>query len=75
MKLENDHTGDVLEVPPPDQRGRSVVRFNDRIVEKVLYSDANGGSVTIENGRIFTTEEWPVYLIEQLRVGAWKVIN
>jgi hypothetical protein len=64
MKLQHNHTGDVLEVPPPDHAGRSVVRFNSRIVEKVLYSDDNGGSVTTEDGRIFTSQEWTAYLIE-----------
>jgi hypothetical protein len=75
MKLQNKSTGDILEVPRPDFAGRSVVCFNSRVVERVLYSDENGGSVTTEDGRIFTVAEWAAHLIERLRVGAWKVVN
>ena len=75
MRMENNLTGDVLEVPPPDRFGRSVVAFNSRIVEKVVYSDVGSGAVTTEDGRVFTSEEWAAYLVEQLRVGAWKVVN
>ena len=75
MKMQNNHTGDVIDVPPPDRTGGSVVRFNGRIVEKVIYSDVDGGSVTTEDGRVFTSQEWSAYLVEQLRIGAWKVIN
>jgi hypothetical protein len=75
MKFGHKETGDVLEVPPPDLTGRAVVRFNGRTVERVLYSDDDGGSVTTQDGRIFSGEEWTAYLVEQLRVGAWKVIH
>ena len=75
MKLQHAHTGDVIEVPPPDRIGRAVVRFNGRIVERVVYNDDCGGSVTTENGRVFTAQEWSDYLVEQLRIGAWRVIN
>lgn len=73
--FSNKETGDVLEVPPPDFAGRSVVRFNGRVVERVTYSDVGDGSVTTEDGRVYTSKDWPQYLVEQLRVGAWKVIN
>lgn len=75
VKLRHNHTGDTLEVPPPNRTGQSVVRFNGRIVEKVTYSDDNGGSVTTEDGRMFTSQEWSDYLVEQLKVGAWRVIH
>jgi hypothetical protein len=69
MKLQNKATGDILEVPPPDQLGAAVVRLNGRIVERCLYSDAAGGSVTLGDGRVFSTSAWPAYLIERLRTG------
>jgi len=71
MTLRNDITGDVLEVPPPDFLGASVVRFNGRVVETVLYSDEGGGSATTGDGRVFTIKEWPAYLVNQLAAGAW----
>lgn len=73
--FRNAETGDVLEVPPPNFAGRSVVRFNGKVVERVTYSDLEGGSVTTEDGRVYTSKEWTGYLVEQLRIGAWKVIN
>lgn len=74
MKLRNEITGDILEVPPPDMLGASFVRFNGRIVETVLYSDNDGGSVTTVNGpiiRVFRDQEFSAYLVEQLRTGAY----
>lgn len=73
--FSNKETGDVLEVPPPNFAGRSVVRFNGRVVERVTYSDVGDGSVTTEDGRVFDSKTWPEYLAEQLRIGAWKVIH
>ena len=75
MKIQQGCTGDVFEMPPPDDSGRSVIKFNGCIVKRVTYSDANGGSISTEDGRIFTPHEWSAYLVEQLRTGAWKVIN
>ena len=75
MKMQNDITRDVIDVPPPDQTGRSVVRFNGKIVERVTYSDLDGGSVTTDEGHILTSEQWSDYLVKQLRLGAWSVIN
>jgi len=77
MKFKNMVTDDVLEVPPP-YGGMSVVRFNGRIVERVFYAespfnnDADGGTTTTEDGRVFRGAEWAEYLIEKLRTGAWK---
>ena len=71
MTLRNDRTGDVLEVPPPDALGASVIRFNGRVVETVLYSDEDSGSATTGDGRVFTIEQWSAYLIKQLDTGAW----
>jgi len=72
MRLQHKVSGDVLEVPPPDWRGYGVVRFNGRIVEKVLYSDKDGGTTTTEDGRVFHGEEWALYLVEQMRIRAWE---
>lgn len=72
MTLRNDYTGDVLEIPPPNELGESVIRFNGRVVEAVLYSDENGGSATTGDGRMFTIKEWPAYLVEQLEAGKWS---
>ncbi len=75
MKLQNNRTGDTLEVPRPDRLGKSVVRFNGRVVEKVIYSDVGGGSVTTDDGRVFTVDAWSAYLIEKLRIRGWEVVN
>jgi hypothetical protein len=72
MKLQHKN-GDVIEVPPPDMSGRSVVRFNGRIVEQVVYSDEDGGSVTTRDGKRFTSDSWSKHIVEQLRVGAYKL--
>ncbi len=72
MKLRNNKTGDVLEVPPPDSLGASVINFNGRIVEHVLYSDDGSGSATIGDGRTFTIKQWTEYLLEKLNTGAWS---
>ncbi len=72
MKLKNNLTGDILEVPPPDSLGSSVVKFNGRIVEQCLYSDANGGTITTGEGKVFAShEDWTEYLIDRLSDG-WK---
>ncbi len=77
MKMKNNLTGDVVEVPPPDNRGNSVVLFNGRIVERVTYSDLpEDSAVTTEGGKVFSTgDEWATYLVEKLRTGAWKVVQ
>lgn len=56
MTLRNKLTGDVLEVPPPDEFGVSVVRFNGRVVERCIYSDETD-TVTLSDGRSFTSPE------------------
>lgn len=70
MKFENGVTKDTLEVCPPNQLGEGVVLFNGRIVEHALYSD--GGTVTLGDGRVYTSEQWSAFLMEQLRTGAYK---
>lgn len=75
MRLQNKITGDVLEIPPPDAEGRSVVLVNGRIVERVVYDDADGGTTTTQDGRVYRGGQWAQYLIEQLRIGAWRIIN
>lgn len=74
MKLLNAQTGDVLEVPPPDSLGISVVRFNGRVVERVLYSDVTG-SATTEDGRTFTPSEWSAYIVQRINSDSWGVKN
>lgn len=76
MKFSHKDTGDVVELPPPNPfTGKSVVIFNGKIVEKCRYSDEEGGYVVAEDGTRFDNEEWPRYLVEKLRTGAWRVIN
>ncbi|HWQ54837.1 MAG TPA: hypothetical protein VN442_14215 [Bryobacteraceae bacterium] len=73
MRFRNNITGDVLELPPPDALGASVVLFNGAEVESALYSDADGGSVTLGDGRRFhSIDDWVAYVIEQLRSGAYR---
>jgi hypothetical protein len=75
MRLKNLETGDMLEVPPPNIVGDSVIRFNGRVVERVTYSDADM-SVTLGSGRRFDSgKNFAAFLIEQLRVGAYKMAH
>jgi nitrogen fixation protein len=62
MRLTNRNTGDVLELPAPDQQGRANVTLNGRIIERVVYRDEDGGSVTLANGTTFSIPEWVGYL-------------
>ena len=76
MKLRNDITGDVLEVPPPDAMGESVILFNGSVVERVLYSDEGEGSVTLGNGRVFAAgNSFADYLVEKLKTGEWRKVG
>lgn len=70
MKLFNRNTGDVLEVPPPDSLGQSVVRLNGRIVEHAFYGEQ---SITNGEGKVFPNgDEWAAYLVGRLRNGGWE---
>jgi hypothetical protein len=72
VKLQNSRTGDVLELPPPDAIGSSVVILNGAVVEHALYSDEDG-SVTLGSGRKFLcTDDWVAYILERLASGAWS---
>src|ERR1700675_1852823 len=71
MKLQNNITGDVLEVPPPNRLGESVVLFNGSIVEHVFYSDEGPGSVPLGDGKQFIGKGFADYLVEQLRLGTY----
>ena len=75
--FKNTETGDTIEAPPPNMFGKSIIRFNGRVVEHVTYSDdETGGSVALDSGRTFDSgKEFGIWLAEQLRVGAWKVVN
>lgn len=66
MKMRNEITGDVLEMPPPNSIGEAVVLLNGRIIERVLYSDATN-SVTVGDGRMFAAgQEFAKYLVSVL---------
>ena len=72
MKLKNDRTGDVLEVPPPNELGESVVILNRKVVEWVLYSDVGEGLITTGSGREFPHGEgFAEYLVDRLQTNAW----
>jgi len=63
MVLRSDN-GDVLELPPPNQMGESVVVLNGEILDRVLYSDLDGGSVTTGDGKKFRAgDEFSQYLV------------
>ena len=68
MKLKNELTGDTLELPPPNELGESCVLFNGKVVASVLYSDETN-SVTLGDGRIFSIEEWPQFVVKNLKDG------
>jgi hypothetical protein len=68
--FRNDLTGDVLDVPPPNYLGEGVVRLNGVVVERVLYSDESE-SVTMEDGKQFSSQGWAKHIVECLRIGKW----
>ena len=51
--MQNKNTGSILELPPPDSLGASCIKIDGKVVELVLYSDENGGIVTLGSGRMF----------------------
>lgn len=53
VRLKNEITGEVLELPPPNALGQSSIILNGVAIESVLYSDENGGTVTLGDGRMF----------------------
>lgn len=53
MTLKNKFTGSVLELPPPNEMGESFIKLNGIVIERLLFSDNDGGSVTLGNGREF----------------------
>lgn len=77
MKLQHKSTGDIVEIPPPNQFGHSTVVFNGRIVERVIYSDEPGKpTVVTSDGRHFwSSDDWTDYLLGKLTTGAWKIEN
>jgi hypothetical protein len=67
MTLRNNITGDVLEVPPPNQTGDSVVKLNGEIIERVRYSD-DPKYIATQSGLMFTRgDEWAAHLVRVLR--------
>lgn len=54
MRFVNAISGDVVELPPPNELGEAVVILNGVVIERALFSDADGGSVTLGDGRRFT---------------------
>jgi hypothetical protein len=67
VKFQNNITGDVLEVPPPDEAGRAVVLLNGQVLERVVYGE---DSVTLEDGRTFPSgAEFAKYLAGILRLA------
>jgi|GEM_PF-3818749 len=72
MRFKNKETGDVLELPPPDRLGASVVKFNGRVVEQCLYG-YNPRSVTTGDGKVFDTpDEWRDYILRRMRGDKWE---
>lgn len=69
MKMRDQRTGDVVEVPPPDQLGNGVVLFNGVVVERCVYRDPD---TTTCNGRVYRGTEWATYIVKQLEAGAWR---
>jgi hypothetical protein len=71
MRFRDKRTGDVVELPPPDRLGDSCVIFNGKVVMKIRYADYPERTIT-EDGRIFFGTAWAAFVIEQLRIGAWR---
>lgn len=65
MTLKNKMSGDVLEVPPPDSLGHSVVKLNGIEIESVFYGEVG---ITLGSGRTFPDgDEFATYLVGRLR--------
>lgn len=70
MKMKNEITGQVLEVPPPDELGHSVILLDGKVIESVLYSDESN-SVTLGNGIVFRSPGgFAKYVVELLHDSA-----
>ena len=76
MRLQNNLTGDVLEMPPPNALGQAVIKINGIVVERVLFSDENGGRATLGDGRTFDAgQEFSRYVVGLLEKHAPKGLN
>ena len=65
--MKHSVTGDVLELSYPDELGQSSLILNGEVIETVLFSDDNGGSVTIGDRRIFSRwKDFTEYLVQIL---------
>ena len=70
MKMQNAITGDVLELPPPDALGQASILLNGHVIGTALFSDENGGTVTMGDGRMFPSgDAFADHLVEILRHG------
>ena len=71
MRLQNAITGDVLELPTPDELGHADVILNGKVICTALFSDANGGTVTLGDGRVFAAgDEFADFVTGVLSGGA-----
>lgn len=69
-------SGDVMELTFPDAIGQSSLLFNGRVIEHVLFSDENGGSVTTGDGSIFKPgREFAAYVRMRLQRLQGKALD
>lgn len=68
MRMRNNCTGDILELPPPDAFGRSAILLNGKVLHHLLFCDADS-SVRLGDGRKINTSEFPSFIVDLLRKG------
>lgn len=63
MRMVNVITGDVAELPAPDQLGHTVLLLNGNVIEHVLLSDVTE-TATLGDGRVLAAgEEFASYVM------------
>lgn len=73
MKMMNKINGDILELAPPGALGQSELKLNGVVIESALFSDENGGSVTLGDGRMFAAgAEFATYAVGLLKTHETK---
>lgn len=64
--MQNSITGSVLEMPPPDSLGATVIVLDGEVIERVLFSDVTG-TATIGDGRMFKAgHEFATFMVSLL---------
>lgn len=67
MTLINEKTGAVLSIQRPNAMGESAVILDGVVLHRLLFSDEDGGSVTLGDGRIFRVfDDFTAFVVGEL---------